>query len=134
MCHQLSFSNSKEEDAEDSSAVSSTVPPQKHISLAQKITAKPIYTICDDFNEEEDFQTVDLNDEHWITDPLPDRHLCIYKHSLPHSLCPFPCPYMDYMPASYVDTLDLFDISEFEDLMATSSDEDIPVLEGQIGY
>ena len=35
---------------------------------------------------------------------------------------------------SYHDTLDLSDISEFEDLMTTSSDEDIPALDDKIGY
>ena len=33
---------------------------------------------------------------------------------------------MDSTPALYQDTLDLSDISDFEDMMTTSSDEDIP--------
>ena len=41
---------------------------------------------------------------------------------------------MDYMSSSYYNTLDLSDISEFEDLMTTSSDEDIPALDEDIGY
>ena len=41
---------------------------------------------------------------------------------------------MDYISTSYHDTLDLSDISEFEDLMITSSDEDIPALDDKIGY
>ena len=65
---------------------------------------------------------------------IPDRHLCIHEHSVPHELCPYPCPYMDYTSSSYYDTLDLSDISEFEDLMTTSSDEDIPALDKDIGY
>ena len=41
---------------------------------------------------------------------------------------------MDYTSSSYYDTLDLSDISEFEDLMmTTSSNEDIPALDN-IGY
>ena len=64
---------------------------------------------------------------------IPDRHLCIHEHSLPDRLCPYPCPYSDYQASSYYDTLDLSDISEFEDLMTTSSDEDIPAL-NDIGY
>ena len=93
--------------------------------------------MCDDLEEdeeEEDFQTVTLDDDHWTTEEIPDRHLCIHKHSLPHSLCPYPCPYMDYTSTLYHDTLDLSDISEFEDLMTTSSDEDIPALDKDIGY
>ena len=82
--------------------------------------------------EEEDFQTVSLDDEHWDTEEIPDRHLCIHDHSVPHKLCPYPCPYLDYTSASYYDTLDLSDISEFEDLMTTYSNEDIPDLEEEI--
>ena len=59
---------------------------------------------------------------------IPDRHLCIHKHSLPHGLCPYPSPYSDYTTSSYYDILDLCDISEFEDLMIASSNEDIPAL------
>ena len=85
-------------------------------------------TICDDLDEEEeDFQTVSLEDDHWTTEEILDRHLCI------HELCPYPCPYLDYTSSSYYDTLDLSDISEFKDLMTTSSDEDIPALD-DIGY
>ena len=93
------------------------------------------YTIHDDLeeDEEEDFQTVTLDDNHWTTDQLPDRHLCIHKHSLPHPLCPYPCPYMDYTPASYQDSLDLCDISDFEDVITSLSDEDIPALEDVFG-
>ena len=45
-----------------------------------------------------------------------------------------PMPNMDYTSSLYYDTLDLSDISEFEDLMTTSSDEDIPALDKDIGY
>ena len=99
-----------------------------------KPATKSTYTICDDFKEdEEDFQTVALDDDHWITDPVPDRHLCIHEHSQPHSLCCYPCPHLDSTPTSYQDTLDLSDISDFEDVMTTSSDEDIPALDDVIG-
>ena len=74
-----------------------------------------------------------LSDEHWDMEEIPDRPLCIHEHSLPHGLCPYSCPYSDYQTTSYNDTLDLSDISEFEDLMTTSSDEDIPAL-NDIGY
>ena len=78
--------------------------------------------------EEEDFQTVSLDDEHWTTKEIPDRPLCIHEHSLPHGLCPYPCPYANYQTPSYYETMDLSDISEFKDLMTTSSDEHIPAL------
>ena len=64
---------------------------------------------------------------------IPDRQLCTHEHSLPHGLCPYPCPYLDYHTSSYYDALDISDISEFEDLMTTSSDEDIPAL-NDTGY
>ena len=83
-------------------------------------------------DEEEDFQTVSLDDEHWMTEEIPDRPLCIHEHSLPHGLCPYPCPYGDYQTPPYFETMDLSDISKFEDLMTTSSDEDIPVLKDSV--
>ena len=75
-----------------------------------------------------------LDDDHWTTEVIPDGHLCIHKHLLLHSLCPYPCPYMDYISKLYHHTLDLSDISEFKDLMTTSSDEDISALDDKIGY
>ena len=41
---------------------------------------------------------------------------------------------MDYTSTPYPNTLDLSDISEFEDLITTSSDEDITGLDDEIGY
>ena len=79
--------------------------------------------------EEENFQTVPLNDEHWDMEGIPDTHLCIHEHSLPHGLY----PYLDYQTSSYYNTLDLSDIFEFEDMMTMSSNEDIPAL-NDIGY
>ena len=81
--------------------------------------------------EEEDFQTVLWVDEHWTTKEIPDRPLCVHEHSLPHGLCPYPCPYVNYQ-TPYYETMDLSDISEFKDLMTTSNDEDIPVLKDRV--
>ena len=105
------------------------------MDFAQEPLSKSIYTICDDSEEEEeDFQTVALDDHHWITGPILDRHLCIHEHSQPHSLCPYPFPCStDSAPTSYQDILDLSDISVFKDVMTTSSDEDIPALEDVFG-
>ena len=82
---------------------------------------------------EEDFQTVPLDNEHWDMEEILDRPLCIHKHSSPHGLCPYLCPYLDYQTSSYYDTLDLSDIFKTEYLMTTSCDEDIPALD-DIGY
>ena len=71
---------------------------------------------------------VPLDDEHWTTKELPDRTLCIHEHALPHRLCPYPCPYVNNLLPSFADSMDLSDISKFEDIMITSIDEDIPAL------
>ena len=53
----------------------------------------------------------------------------MHEDSLPHGLCPYLCPYVNYLLPSYVETMDLSDISDFENIMITYSDEDIPALE-----
>ena len=72
---------------------------------------------------------VPVDDDHWTTKEIPDRTLCVHEHNLPHSLCLYPCPYANYQVSLYIDSLDLSDISSFEDIMITSSNEDIPALE-----
>ena len=89
-CH-LSFSSSDDKD-------NSTSLPLTSMGFAKSPT-KFISTTCAK-SEEEDFQTVALDEEHWIIDPVPDRHLCIHEHSQPHSLCCYPCPYTDSTPVS----------------------------------
>ena len=46
--------------------------------------------------EEEDFQMVPLDDEHWTSEQVPERTFCIHKNGLPHNLCQYPCPCMSY--------------------------------------
>ena len=41
--------------------------------------------------EEEDFPTAPLNDDIWMEEPVPYRHLYIHKDSQ-HDLCLYPCP------------------------------------------
>ena len=103
------------------------------MGFAQQPLSKSIYTICNDL-EEEDFQTVALDDKHWIMEPVPDRHMCIHEHLQLHSLCPYPFPCStDSAPTTYQDMLDLSDISDFEDVMTTSSDKDMLALEDVFG-
>ena len=78
---------------------------------------------------EEDFQTVPLDDELWTAELAPNRLLCIHSHLLPHELCIFPCPYMNYLTPAYLQDMNLSDISESEEYMVVSSNEDIPSLE-----
>ena len=135
----LTFSSSEEDDdtpADEISSSDSVTPVQYHLDAFQQTSSKytlNAYITLEEEEEEENFPTVPLNDEHWDMEEITDRHLCIHEQSLPHGLCPYPCPYLDYQASSYYDTLDLSDISEFEDLMTTSSNEDIPAL-NDIGY
>ena len=84
----------------------------------------PVYSDSSD-EEEEDFQMVPLDDEHWTSEETHERTFCIHKHGLPHNLCPYPCPYENYNTVSYMNSLDLSDILDYEDYMVTSSDEEI---------
>ena len=137
----LTFSSSEEDDddtpTDEIPSPNSTLPVQYHTDTFQqtpsKCTLNAHVTLEAGEEVEEDFQTVPLDDEHWDVEEIHDRHLCIHVHSLPHGLCPYLCPYLDYQASSYLSTLDLSDISKFEDLMTTSSDKDIPAL-NDIGY
>ena len=85
VCQRLSFSRSDDEDA---SVVTASDPFLFSTAIPQKPSLhKLIYNDDLEEGEEEDFQTVNLNAEHWDADPAPDRCLCIYEHLLPHSLC-----------------------------------------------
>ena len=72
---------------------------------------------------------VPLIDDHWTTKEISDRTLYMHEHALLHGLCPYSCPYANYLTTSYADRIDLSDISDFKDIMITSSIEDIPALE-----
>ena len=41
---------------------------------------------------EEHIPTAPLDDDVWMEEPVPDRHLCIHEQSRAHDLCPYPCP------------------------------------------
>ena len=86
----------------------------------------------DEADEEKDFQTIPLDDEHWTTEEIPDRPLCIHEPCLPHGVYLYLCPYVNYQTPPFFETMDLSDISKFEDLVTTSSDEDVPALEDSI--
>ena len=81
-------------------------------------------------DEEEDFQTVPLDDEHWMAEVVSERTFCIHENGLPNNICQHPCPYGNSDTVSYMDSLDLSDISDYEDyMMTTSDDEDFPGME-----
>ena len=115
-CFSLSDNSNTSEDI---SPTARTTPAGTQVHLEED---------KEDEEEEEDFQMVPLDDEHWTTEGVPNRTLCIHEHALPYGLCPYPCPYANYLIPSYADSLDLSDISDFKDIMITSSDEDVPAL------
>ena len=116
VCRWLSFSSHKDSDtSEDATPTPRSTPASIPVCLAEE--------------EEEDFQMIPLKDEQWTTKEVPDRTLYIHEHALPHRLCPYPCPYANYLIPSYSDSLDLSDISDFEDIMIMSSDEDVEALQ-----
>ena len=94
-----------------------------------------------DATAEEDFPTAPLDDAICFVDPVPDRHLSIHEQSQPHYQCSYPCPYRLDLPHSspknapepYSEMMDLRDISDIQDVMTTTSDEDFPDLEDIIG-
>ena len=88
----------------------------------------PVYSDSSD-EEEEDFQMVPLDDEHWTSEQVPERTFCIHENGLPHNLCQYPCPCGSNNTVSYMDSLDLSDISDYEYYMVTSSDEELPGME-----
>ena len=82
----------------------------------------PVYP--DSPDEEEDFPTVPLDDEHWTSDIVPERTFCIHENGLPNNICQYQCPYGNNDTVSYMDSLDLSDILDYEDYMMTTSDDD----------
>ena len=109
LCH-LSFYSDHE---------SNTTPMQVDISESDQ-DAKP-----ESSDEEEDFPTVPIDDEHWTTGMVPERTFCIHENGLPNNVCHYPCPYGDNNTTSYMDSLDLSNISDYKDYMLTTSDEEI---------
>ena len=87
----------------------------------------PVYS--DSPDEEEDFPTVPLDDEHWTLEIMPERTFCIHENGLANNICQHPCPYGSNDTASYMDSLDLSDISDYKDYMVTSSNEELPGME-----
>ena len=118
--HQhLSFTNDQDQDT--SLACMDT-------SSSRDIASDP--SDNEESSEDEDFQTVPLDDEHWTTEIIPERTFCIHENGLPNNVCSYPCPYGTNGTSSHIDSLDLSDISDLEDhFLTTSDDEDLPGLE-----
>ena len=87
----------------------------------------PVFS--DSPDEEEDFPTVPLDDKHLTSDIVPERTFCMHENGLPNNICQHPCPYGNNDTASYMDSLDLSDISDYEDYMVTPSNEELLQME-----
>ena len=84
--------------------------------------------------EEEDFPIAPLDDDIWLEYSVPDRHLCIHEQPQPHYQCSYPCPsslnLLHSAPEDalgpYYEMMELSDISDLQDMMTTTREEDIP--------
>ena len=76
-------------------------------------------------DDEEDFQTVPIDDEHWTTEMVPERTFCIHEDGLPNNVCQYPCPYrINNDSVSCMESLEISDISDYKDYMMTTSDDE----------
>ena len=119
VCHHLSFSSDDDHNPDSTPVYSNSSDDD------QDPGSTPVYSDSPD-EEEEDFPTVPLDDKHWTSEIVPERTFCICKNGLPNNLCQHPCPYGSNDTVSYMDSLDLSDILDYEDYMVTSSDEELP--------
>ena len=73
---------------------------------------------------------VHIDDEYWTTEMVPERTFCIHGDGLPNNVCQYPCSYgIKNDSVSYMDSLEISDISDYEDyMMTTSNDEELPGL------
>ena len=107
VCHHLSFTSDSDQDPDEEEDLPTDSP-----------------------DEEEDFPTVPLDDKHWTSDIVPERTFCIHKNGLPNNVCQYPCPYRSNDTVSYMESLDISDILDYEDyMMTTSHDDEIPGME-----
>ena len=116
VCHCLTFiSDGSESDQDPDSSLDSNQDPD----------SSP-----DSSSDEEDFQTVPIDNEHWTTEMVPERTFCIHENGLPNNVCQYPCPNGNNNSVSYMDSLNVGDISDYEDyMMTTSDDKELPGLE-----
>ena len=77
VCHCLSFNSNSDQDPDSTPVYSDSPDPVD----------------SDSPDEEEDFPTVPLDDEHWTSEIVPERTFCIHKNGLPNNICQYPCPY-----------------------------------------
>ena len=154
VCCHLVFSSSDEESPVRLSDFTSMTPQyirqqpslqrrrtsftvQHHMNYHHMSTPRPD-KFFKDATAKENFPTAPLDDDIWLGDPIPDRHVCIHKPAQSNYQCSYPCPYRLDLPQSspedttvpYYELMDLNDTSlDIQDVKTTTSDEDIPNLE-----
>ena len=79
----------------------------------QDADSTPEHSTPEHSDEEEDFQRVPMDNEHWTTDMVPERTFCIHENGLPNNVCQCPCPYGNSNSVKYMDSLDLSDVSNY---------------------
>ena len=90
VCYHLMFSSSNEESpAPDNSPLHGKAEPpslvQHHVDYHHTYMLETDDSFQDaTAAEEEDFPTAPLDEDIWLEDPVPDRHLCIHELSQPH--------------------------------------------------
>ena len=58
------------------------------------------------------------------------EHSAYTENGLPNNVCSYPCPYGSNNTLSYIDSLNLSDVSDLEDhFLTTSDEEELPGLE-----
>ena len=77
VCRWLTYSSYNVSDTSEDTPTAPRATPDAQVHLEE--------------DEEEDFQMIPLDDQHWTTEEVPDRTLCIHEHALPHRLCLYPC-------------------------------------------
>ena len=96
----------------------------------------PSITKEDEDDTEVHFPTVSLDNDIWVDNPVPERHLCTHENSQ-HDLCPYPCPYsLNLLHLTQEDAqhyIDINDIFKFSDVIVSASDDDVPSLEDILG-
>ena len=118
----LSFNSDSNQDPDSTSVHSNSSDDN------QDLDSIPVYS--DSPDEEGNFPTVPLDDEHWTAEIVPERTFCIHENGLPNNICQYPCPYGSNDTVSYMDSLDLSDILDYEDyMMTTGDDEELPGME-----
>ena len=85
----------------------------------------------EDDDTEEHFPTVSLDDNFWMEEPVPERHLCIHENlqlDLCHYLCPYDLNLLHLTQENAPQYTDLNNTFEFPDVMMSANDNNAPSL------